>query len=79
MSQKTLDVEHQGTHYPTDAQMLSALRDALKEDGLKLAGEAGFRVVENTSGGPSKVVATFDAEERKDATPAATKKVTEVK
>lgn len=62
MATKTVEVEHPGTHYPTDAQMLSALRDALKEGDLKLSGEASFSVVENTSGGPSKVRATYEAE-----------------
>lgn len=63
MSQKTIEVSHPGTHYPTDAEILSTLRDALKADGLKLVGDATFLVVENTSGGPSKVRATFETED----------------
>jgi len=71
MATKTFEVDHPGTHYPTDAQQRAALRDALKSDGLKLSGEVTFLVVENTSGGPSKVRATFETEEA--AKPAAAK------
>lgn len=63
MTTRTFDVEHEGTHYPTDAQMKASLRAVLKDEDLKLAGDPEFLVVENTSGGPSKVRATFDTED----------------
>lgn len=65
MTTRTFDVEHAGTHYPTDAQNKAALREVLKGEDLKLVGEPEFHLVENTSGGPSKVRATFEADEVK--------------
>ena len=62
--QRTIEVEHPGTHYPTEAQNREALIGALKGDGLKVAGTPEFVLVVNTSGGPSKVRATFEAVER---------------
>jgi hypothetical protein len=62
MTTKTFTVEHEGTHYPTEQQMAKALRDVLKADDQKLSGDVEFHVVENTSGGPSKVRATFESE-----------------
>lgn len=60
MTQRTFDVEHEGTHYPTDKQMHAALVELLKAEDLKIDGSVGFVVVENTSGGPSKVKATIE-------------------
>jgi len=62
--QRTFEVEHSGTHYPTDEQLLAGLREALLAEGLKLDGSPEFLVVENTSNGPSKARATFEASPR---------------
>ena len=77
MTTRTFDVDHPGTHYPTDAQSAAELRKLLKANGLKLSGDASFFLVENTSGGPSKVRATFETEDgpaTKDEKPAPEKK-----
>lgn len=58
--QKTFTVDHPGTHQPDDAQVSAAFRAVVKADGVKVAGDPSFRLVENTSGGPSKYVATYD-------------------
>jgi hypothetical protein len=60
MTTRTFEVEHEGTHYPTDKQMHAALVAALKAEDLKIDGSVEFLVVENTSGGPSKVKATIE-------------------
>lgn len=62
MAQRTFDVEHPETHYPTEAAMRAALRELLKEDGEKFVGDPEFAHVVTTSGGPSKVRATFESE-----------------
>ena len=59
---RTFSVDHPETHYPTDAQSAAALRAALKEEGLKVVGDVEYSHVETTSGGPSKVRATFESE-----------------
>ena len=77
MTNRTFDVDHPGTHYPTDAQSAAELRKLLKANGLKLSGDASFFLVENTSGGPSKVRATFETEDEtaaKNEKPAPEKK-----
>ena len=71
---RTFEVEHPGQHYPTDAQNAAALRAVLKDEGLKLSGSPEYFLAENTSGGPSKVRATFDVEEAAPAPKAAEKK-----
>jgi FKBP-type peptidyl-prolyl cis-trans isomerase (trigger factor) len=62
MTTRTVSVDHPETHYPTDAQSAAALRAALKEEGLKVVGDVEYSHVETTSGGPSKVRATFESE-----------------
>ena len=57
--QKTFEVEHAETHYPTNAQLRHALNAALKDDDVTIDGDVEYFLVENTSGGPSKVRATF--------------------
>ena len=64
MTQRTYEVSHEGTHYPTDKQMHAALVESLKAEDLKIDGSVEFLVVENTSGGPSKVRATFETSAR---------------
>ena len=53
--QATVDVEHFGSHQPTDEQLSKALRGAAKDRGHTLAGEYGHKLLVNTSGGPSTV------------------------
>ena len=60
--QKTFEVTHEGTHYPTNRQMHAALDAALKDEGVKIDGDVDYFLVENTSGGTSKVRATFESE-----------------
>lgn len=74
MTTRTFPVEHEGTHYPTDAQSAAALRAVLKDEGLKLSGSPEYFLVENVSGGPSKVRATFDVEEAASEPKASEKK-----
>lgn len=62
MTQKTFQVDHEGTHYPTDEQSRAALREVLKADGQRLTGSPEFFLVESVSSGPSKVRATFESE-----------------
>lgn len=62
MTTRTVSVDHPETHYPTDAQSAAALRAALREEGLKVVGDVEYSHVETTSGGPSKVRATFESE-----------------
>ena len=59
MAQRTFEVAHEGTHYPTNTQLRHALNAALKDDDVTIDGEVEYLLVENTSGGPSKVRATF--------------------
>ena len=59
MMQRTFEVEHEGTHYPTNTQLRHALNAALKDDDVTIDGDVEYFMVENTSGGPSKVRATF--------------------
>ena len=58
MMQRTFDVTHEGTHYPTNAQLRRALNSVL--DGVEIDGDVDYFLVENTSSGPSKVRATFN-------------------
>ena len=60
MMQRTYDVTHEGTHYPTNRQLRDALNAAIKDEGVKIDGDVDYFLVENTSGGPSKVRATFE-------------------
>lgn len=60
MMQRTIEVTHEGTHYPTNRQLRDALNAALKDEGVKIDGDVDYFIVENTSGGPSKVRATFE-------------------
>lgn len=62
MMQRTFEVLHSETHYPTDAQMRGVLSQLLKGEGLKVVGDVEYSHVETTSGGPSKVRATFESE-----------------
>jgi hypothetical protein len=56
MTQRTLKVEHPGTHAPSDEQISKALTAALRED--KLVRDGDYKVVSysETSGGPSTYV-----------------------
>lgn len=59
--QRTIEVWHENRHQPTDEQIRAALGVVLLDEGLKMPkGDVQFRMVVNTSGGPSKVVAEFD-------------------
>ena len=57
--QRTIEVTHEGTHYPTNRQLRAALDAALKDEDVKVDGDVDYFVVENVSGGTSKVRATF--------------------
>ena len=60
--QRTIEVTHAGTHYPTSRQMHAALVELLKDDDVTIDGDVDYFLVENTSGGTSKVRATFESE-----------------
>lgn len=62
--QRTIEVTHEGTHYPTNRQLRTALDAALKDEDVKIDGDVDYFIVENVSGGTSKVRATFDGTER---------------
>lgn len=62
--QRTIEVWHEGYHQPTPAQIKAALGVVLLDEDLKIVGDPEFVMVENTSGGPSKVRATFEGTER---------------
>ena len=63
MMQRTIEVTHEGTHYPTNSQLRAALNAALKDEDVKIDGDVDYFIVENTSGGTSKVRATFEVVE----------------
>lgn len=60
MMQRTIEVAHEGTHYPTNTQLRAALNATLKDEGIRIDGDVDYFVVENVSGGTSKVRATFE-------------------
>lgn len=70
--QRTIEVSHEGTHYPTQGQMRAALNAALKDEDVKVEGDVDYFLAENVSGGTSKVRATF-TEAKPAAKPAAGK------
>lgn len=57
--QRTIEVTHEGTHYPTQAQMRAALNAALKDEDVKVDGDVDYFVTLNVSGNKSMVRATF--------------------
>lgn len=68
--QRTFEVTHEGTHYPNNSQLRHALNAALKDDDVTIDGDVDYFLVENTSGGTSKVRATFTEGKPAPKTPA---------
>lgn len=65
MTQKTLQVDHPGTHGPSTVQVAEALKIELGKDDLVPDGE--FKIIQSkiTSGGPSTL--TVDVATKKSA------------